>query len=142
VIELDLATPFTAARARNAGIAKLVEDADRPVDFAQVVDGDCELAPGFIEAALETMFATRARPSSAVGVANVARIDRSTTPSATSSGTRPIGEIDACGGDALLRVAAFREVGDTIPASLPARTGAVPSFATSRNGRHAASITR
>jgi GT2 family glycosyltransferase len=111
VIELDLATPFTAARARNAGITRLVEDGSRQFEFVQVVDGDCELAPGFIEAALETMFAL---PRAAVVCGR--RRERSPDRSIYNAlcdmeWDTPLGEIDACGGDALLRVAAFREVG-------------------------------
>src|SRR5256885_1924816 len=38
VVSLDLSVPFTAARARNAGIAALV-DACRDVELVQVLDG-------------------------------------------------------------------------------------------------------
>jgi len=45
VIALDMARPFTAARARNAGLAAL------PAECAaiQFVDGDCTLDPGWLE---------------------------------------------------------------------------------------------
>jgi glycosyltransferase involved in cell wall biosynthesis len=46
VVELDRATPFTAARARNAGVERLPE-----VEYVQFLDGDCELAPGWLERA-------------------------------------------------------------------------------------------
>jgi glycosyltransferase involved in cell wall biosynthesis len=46
VIELDAAVPFTAARARNAGAERL-----RGVEYVQFLDGDCELAPGWLERA-------------------------------------------------------------------------------------------
>ncbi|MEH2628575.1 glycosyltransferase involved in cell wall biosynthesis [Bradyrhizobium sp. AZCC 1719] len=43
VVELDMKTGFTAARARNAGFARLTEL--RPdLEYVQFVDGDCELA--------------------------------------------------------------------------------------------------
>ncbi|MEO0678525.1 MAG: hypothetical protein AAFZ02_13325, partial [Pseudomonadota bacterium] len=42
VVELDLAIPFTAARARNAGFRALLARAPE-LDFVQFVDGDCEL---------------------------------------------------------------------------------------------------
>jgi GT2 family glycosyltransferase len=43
VVELDMKTGFTAARARNAGFARLMEL--RPdLEYVQFVDGDCELA--------------------------------------------------------------------------------------------------
>src|SRR3990170_3982962 len=42
VVELDLATPFTAARARNEGFHRL-EQLNPNVAFVQFVDGDCEV---------------------------------------------------------------------------------------------------
>ncbi len=47
VVELDLSTPFTAARARNAGYRRLVEVGD-PIDYVHFVDGDCEICPGWL----------------------------------------------------------------------------------------------
>lgn len=50
VVELDMATPFTAARARNAGFRKL--RADHPdTALVQFIDGDCEVEPGWLEQA-------------------------------------------------------------------------------------------
>jgi GT2 family glycosyltransferase len=48
VVELDAAQPFTAARARNAGFACVVEH-EPDVPFVQFVDGDCELVEGWLE---------------------------------------------------------------------------------------------
>lgn len=50
VIELDLAIPFTAARARNAGRDHLLRSSPM-IKYVQFVDGDCELEPGWLEAA-------------------------------------------------------------------------------------------
>ena len=50
VVELDLSIPFTAARARNAGLAR-VADLVPEGAFVQVLDGDCELDPGWIDTA-------------------------------------------------------------------------------------------
>ena len=47
VVELDPATPFTAARARSAGVAALAGDMP---DAVQFVDGDCAVVPGWIAA--------------------------------------------------------------------------------------------
>ena len=50
VVELDLAMPFTAARARNAGAAWLL--ATRPeITRLQFFDGDCEVAAGWVDSA-------------------------------------------------------------------------------------------
>jgi glycosyltransferase involved in cell wall biosynthesis len=43
VIELDLSIPFTAARARNAGFARLLTIIP-DLAYVQFLDGDCELA--------------------------------------------------------------------------------------------------
>jgi GT2 family glycosyltransferase len=47
VVELDASAPFTAARARNAGVKRLP-----PVQYVQFLDGDCELAAGWLERAV------------------------------------------------------------------------------------------
>ncbi|MGD9799550.1 MAG: glycosyltransferase family A protein, partial [Parvularculaceae bacterium] len=49
IVALDMSTPFTAARARNAGISRLFEKSDP--EFVQVIDGDCELRDGWSAAA-------------------------------------------------------------------------------------------
>ena len=51
VVELLVPPPFTAARARNAGLSRLLQDCPA-VQFVQLLDGDCELRAGWIEAAL------------------------------------------------------------------------------------------
>ncbi len=50
VLELDLSTPFTAARARNAGFERLLK-ASPSLDHVFFVDGDCEVASGWVEKA-------------------------------------------------------------------------------------------
>jgi GT2 family glycosyltransferase len=50
VVELDRASPFTAARARNAGFQRLLETQPH-FDYVQFLDGDCELAAGWLERA-------------------------------------------------------------------------------------------
>lgn len=114
VVELDPFTPFTAARARNAGITRLLERG-APLEFVLVVDGDCELTPGFLEAAVEEM---SVRPRVAVVCGRRRERHRGATIYNTLCDLEwdtPIGDADACGGDALLRVGAFREVGGYDP---------------------------
>lgn len=50
VVELDAGLPFSAARARNEGFRRLMEQAPG-LDRVQFVDGDCELFPGWLAAA-------------------------------------------------------------------------------------------
>ncbi len=51
VVDLDLAIPFTAARARNAGFAR-VRKLMPAVQYVQFVDGDCEIVPGWLGTAV------------------------------------------------------------------------------------------
>ena len=62
VVELDLSTPFTAARARNAGYRRLRE-LQPNLQFVQFVDGDCEVVEGWLQKALARL---QARPELAV----------------------------------------------------------------------------
>lgn len=113
VIELDMGQPFTAARARNAGIDAL-RDGDRP-DHVQFIDGDCELQPGWIGTALGFM---DARP----GVAVACGRRRERYPEASVYNRQcdrewdtPVGQALACGGDALIRMDALDQVGGYDP---------------------------
>lgn len=109
VVELDLSTPFTAARARNEGFAKLMQIAPQ-TQFVQFLDGDCELQPGWIKTALGAL---QADPQAAV----VCGRRRERYPTKTIYNQlcdlewdTPIGEAKACGGDALIRTDAFRQI--------------------------------
>lgn len=108
VVPLDMRQPFTAARARNAGLAAL---AAAPPDFVLFLDGDCELRAGFLEAAL-TAFA--AHPEAVVVCGR--RRERHPEASvwnrlADAEWNTPVGLARACGGDALMRHAAVDAVG-------------------------------
>jgi len=110
VVELDLGQPFTAARARNAGFARLLEN-NPELAFVQFVDGDCELRPTWLPAALAYL-----RDHKQVAIACGRRRER--FPQATPYNQlcdlewdTPVGETQACGGDFLVHVEAFRQVG-------------------------------
>jgi glycosyltransferase involved in cell wall biosynthesis len=117
VVELDLSIPFTAARARNAGIERLV--ALRPdVEFVQFVDGDCELRNGWLERGLEALTGD---PS--LGAVSGRLRERHPDASIYNrlcdlEWDHPPGYTDAVGGIAMLRVAPFREIGGFDPAIL------------------------
>jgi cellulose synthase/poly-beta-1,6-N-acetylglucosamine synthase-like glycosyltransferase len=114
VVELDLSIPFTAARARNAGFIRLLELAPH-LEFVQFVDGDCEVVEGWLERATAEL---TAHPTWAV----VCGRRRERHPE-TSIYNRlcdiewdtPVGEATACGGDAMMRVAAWQKVGGFNP---------------------------
>lgn len=54
VVELSTPPKFTAARARNAGLARLIETSP-DLDYVQMIDGDCELSPDWIEAGVRAL---------------------------------------------------------------------------------------
>ena len=108
VVTLDLSLPFTAARARNAGLAALADD---PPGFVQMVDGDCEVDAGWLAAARA---AFSVHPQAVV----VCGRRRERFPAASVYNAladrewdTPVGPARACGGDALLRYAAVQAVG-------------------------------
>lgn len=110
VVQLDTTRPFTAARARNAGLEQLLAD-PQPPQFVQFIDGDCELRTGWIETA--QTFLEQA-PQAAVACGR----RRERYPEASLYNRlidvewdTPTGQVRACGGDALMRVAALQQVG-------------------------------
>lgn len=114
VVELDLSVPFTAARARNEGFARLRRIV--PVELVQFIDGDCALQPGWLEAATAFLVDTP-------GCAVVCGRRRERFPEASVYNRlcdlewdTPVGEARACGGDALMRAGVFEEMGGYNPA--------------------------
>jgi GT2 family glycosyltransferase len=110
VVVLDAATPFTAARGRNAGLEKL-RAAHPQLEFAQLIDGDCLLSSSWISAALA---AIRSDPQLAI----VCGRRREQQPDASvynrlcdMEWDGEVGETRECGGDALVRIAALAAVG-------------------------------
>jgi len=107
---LDSTTPFTAARARNAGVAELRRVAPG-VTLVQFIDGDCELDPQWIARAVDAIEMwdrtavvcgrRRERHRDATIYNRLCDIEWNT----------PIGEANACGGDSLVRLAPFTEAG-------------------------------
>lgn len=119
VVDLDLSRPFTAARARNEGFARLMQLAPNS-EYVQFVDGDCEVYDGWIAAAKGVL---DAEPK----LAAVCGRRRERYPDATVYNllcdiewNTPVGEAGACGGDALMRVAAVRDAGGYDPAVIAA----------------------
>jgi glycosyltransferase involved in cell wall biosynthesis len=110
VVALDLAQPFTAARARNAGAA-LAAEGKQHVRYIQFVDGDCELMNGWLAEAREFL---ELRPE----VVAVCGRRRERFPELSVYNQlcdlewdTPIGQARAFGGDVMIRAAAFQDVG-------------------------------
>ena len=109
VTELDRALPFTAARARNAGFARLLEAAPE-TELVQFVDGDCEVQPDWLERASRAI-----RLDGRLAVVCGRRRERHPEASIYNQlcdleWDTPIGPAEACGGDALMRVEAVQAV--------------------------------
>ena len=114
VVELDLTSPFTAARARNAGFERLRERLPG-LRYVQFVDGDCEVVAGWLEAARTAL---EADPGLAVVCGR--RRERSPERSlynrlADLEWDTPVGPTKSCGGDAMIRVGPLRAVGGYDP---------------------------
>lgn len=114
VVPLDLSVPFTAARARNAGLDRLLQLAP-DTEYVQFVDGDCEVDPGWLPTATTALDAD---PKVVV----VCGRRRERHPETTVYNLlcdlewdTPAGEAEACGGDALMRVSAVRAAGGYNP---------------------------
>ncbi|MHA7852609.1 glycosyltransferase family 2 protein [Roseovarius sp.] len=113
VVTLDMTQPFTAARARNAGVDRL-RQAGLP-DAIQFMDGDCELRDGWIAHAAAFLVEN---PKAAVACGR----RRERFPEASvynrmcdAEWNTPVGRAKACGGDALMRAEAFEAVGGFNP---------------------------
>jgi glycosyltransferase involved in cell wall biosynthesis len=110
VVQLDMGTPFTAARARNAGYRRLREMAPN-LAFVQFVDGDCELAPSWLMVACDFL---RSRP----GIGAVCGRLRERYPRRSvynrlcdQEWDAPAGRARSCGGIAMMRTEAFDATG-------------------------------
>lgn len=109
IINLDMAIPFTAARARNEGWRALI--VQHPgLDYIQFVDGDCEFELGWIVTAKAYL---DGQPNVAVACGR----RRERFPEASyynrlcdAEWNTPVGEAEACGGDALVRTSALLAV--------------------------------
>jgi GT2 family glycosyltransferase len=114
VVELDMSQPFTMARGRNAGWARL-DEINPDIRFVQFIDGDCELITGWLERAYEVL---ESQPEVAVVCGR--RRERYPERSmynrlADIEWNSPIGEAKYCGGDAMIRIEALRQVGGYNP---------------------------
>ena len=119
VVELDVSVPFTAARARNAGFERLLQ-LDQQVRFVQFVDGDCEVVAGWLDRARLVL---EDRPDVAVVFGRRRERNRDQTVYnrlADLEWDAPVGEVKACGGDAVILVEAFQCVGGYNPSIIAA----------------------
>ena len=117
VVALTPDKPFTAARARAEGADKL-RILYPDLEYIMFIDGDCELDPAFLPAALQFMAKND-------DVAAVCGRRRERFPEASPYNrlidrewATSLGETEACGGDALFRVRSYFASGGFDPEML------------------------
>src|SRR5258708_2313140 len=110
VLELDMSTPFTAARARNAGLGRL--RARWPeLQYVQFIDGDCALAPGWLHAAVREL---EASPQLAIVCGRRREVHREASiynRLCDMEWNTLVGDAKSCGGDALAQLSALLDEG-------------------------------
>lgn len=110
VVELDMRIPFTAARARNEGFRRLL-GLGPAFDYVFFVDGDCEVVGSWLATASRFL---DQHPT--VAVVWGRRRERYPGRSVYNLlcdiewSSFPLGETTACGGDAVMRVEAVKQV--------------------------------
>lgn len=114
VVELDMNKPFTAARGRNTGFEALMK-INPDSQYVQFVDGDCELADGWIDEASDFL---NSNNSNAIVCGRL----RERYPDASIYNrlchiewNGKTGEIDSCGGIFMIRSEVYRDVGGMNP---------------------------
>lgn len=110
VVDLDTTIPFTAGRARNEGVARLLERWPE-VECVHVIDGDCEFQDGWIETAYLFMCENETAAVVCGRRRERAPMDSKYNQLCDLEWDTPIGEARSCGGDALFLLKAFQEVG-------------------------------
>ena len=109
-IQMDHDAPFTAARARNRGFQRLIQQTPG-LEFVQFIDGDCQVIDGWLDTAAKTL-------TQDTRLAVVSGRCRERFPDASVYNRHcdmewdtPVGQAKACGGNAMMRIKAFQEVG-------------------------------
>jgi serine acetyltransferase/GT2 family glycosyltransferase len=114
---LDQVRPFNAARARQEGFEALLA-ASPALRFVFFVDGDCQIVADWPALGLEAMLA---RQDAAVVCGRLREFHPEQSVFNRISELEwaaPVGEAESCGGIAIMRVAAYRQVGGFDPSVL------------------------
>ena len=122
VVELDQSLPFSAARGRNEGFQALLR-AKQEIEFVQFVDGDCELEAGWLELGRQTL---EAHPDVAAVCGRIRERNARTSiyrRLCDVEWSKPVGQVKACTGIAMIRAEAFRQVNGFDPKVMGAEDG-------------------
>lgn len=114
VVELDMSIPFCAGRARNEGGARLLNIYPH-LEFVQFIDGDCDLCDQWLSVARAHLLRN---PRCAIAAGR--RKEKFPEKSIYNllcdiEWNTPAGAAKSCGGDFMIRVDAFRQVGGFNP---------------------------
>ena len=110
VVNLGPMVPFLPGLARNEGFRQL-EELNRDAEFLQFVDGDCVLAPDWIENAVAALDAD---PSIHIVCGGLSEVDPQSSPwkrMCQIEWAELAGRVSWCGGIFIVRREAFRAVG-------------------------------
>lgn len=108
VVKLGNEKPLSAARARNAGVASLMESG-ADIDYIHFIDGDCELDTKWLARAI-TALNTLNDVAVVCGRLREKYCEQTLyNKLCDMSWYLPVGEINSCGGIATIRVSAFLE---------------------------------
>lgn len=119
VVELDMSVPFTAGRARNIGFTALM-DSWPEIEYVHFIDGDCEITNSWCEQALKFL---HSRQDVGIVTGRLRERFRDATAynlMADLEWDQPVGEVPACGGIFLIRVASFVKAGKFNPVIIAA----------------------
>lgn len=109
VVSLDMSIPFTMARGRNTGFSFLTEHFS-DLEYIQFIDGDCELMAGWLQTASQIL---EQNQNLAVVCGRLHERFPNSSPYnrlADMEWNVPPGDAMACGGIAMMRVSALKEV--------------------------------
>jgi glycosyltransferase involved in cell wall biosynthesis len=110
VVELAVPPNFTAARARNAGVTRLIELSPL-TEFVQTIDGDCEMVPSWLASGAAALRSDRSL-GAVFGRLYERHPDRSIYNALCDyEWNTPLGDVPGFGGIAMVRLAALNEAG-------------------------------
>jgi glycosyltransferase involved in cell wall biosynthesis len=113
VVALDMSTPFSAGRARNEGFKRLLQR-EPAIAYVQFVDGDCTLAPDWLDAAVAEL-AERIDCAAVVGHLRELHPDASLYNRLCAlewkSSPGDMSNFGALGGISMMRVSVFQQLG-------------------------------
>ena len=108
VVRLPLDRPFTAGRARNAGFEYLT-GLHPELQCIQFVDGDCQVAAGWLDFAREHL-QSHPRDALVCGRRKEIHPEQSLYNQLCDiEWNTPVGEVEACGGDFMVRAQTFQD---------------------------------